>query len=895
VSGWEADSLPDPWPTLVASRDERVLPNVSLRLAEGIMKPESSPRPIASAACLPTQNGDEAPTETPTPSQFSILAAITLFFTGTATFSFFGEDYPLYSWQLFLPLGYAILFWGCGIAMRNRHFPTPWAAPFWTGIHGLLLVYCVIFITQEKTPVAFAHFALITILLGCVMSLPSWFFLNLGVLLATWFGLLLAVGSQPYAPHIAIQGGAVLLALLIPKRWDLRWNCQTARTVTAPLPWIHRGMESTGDAVLILNPQEQPVYGNPAFTQLIEYPIQDLKTTIPEALFFGSNFRRQVQLILQEGHSWNSEERILTRTGEERIADIRIDPIRDDSGAIQGVICVLRDITQRKANEQDLQKRLAFEQFIANISTQFINLPVQAIDANIQNTLPIVADFVHADRCIILLFSKNRQRIETVFEWCPPSIPPERDYLLQCPISPEEWWIKQLEKHHYVGIDPNAVLPAQAILARAVYERLHAHSFLTVPLRFGNQVIGLLGVHTIGREKRWTPDLILLLKILGEIFTNAWERKKAENAWRASEESLQDFLDNASDLIQSVTPDGKFRYVNRAWLERLEYRPDEIDSITLWDIIHPEYQPHCLKVLEAIFRGESMQGLEVQFVTKSGRVLTVSGNINCRFEKGIPVATRSIFRDITESKQAALQLQATKEAAEAANIAKSQFLATMSHELRTPLNAIIGFTKILLEKPSIALPSKEQTYLQRILTNGCHLLHLINDILDLSMIEAGRVQLDWEMVQVPSLLQELRDEFEDEVCRKGIIMEHDLPDTVRPLRTDRQRLKQILLNLLDNAIKFTEEGSIRLELKTGPGHHLTHIVVRDTGIGIPAERLETIFDRFQQGDPSTSRKYGGTGLGLAICKSLCDLMGYTIFVESEENRGSTFTIQMNTS
>ncbi|HOJ59037.1 MAG TPA: PAS domain S-box protein [bacterium] len=369
------------------------------------------------------------------------------------------------------------------------------------------------------------------------------------------------------------------------------------------------------------------------------------------------------------------------------------------------------------------------------------------------------------------------------------------------------------------------------------------------------------------------------------------DRYRAEQALRDSEERLQDFLDNANDLIQSVSPDGRFLYVNRAWKETLGYTDSEVERLTLRDILHPSCQESCLEIFQRVFQGESVNNLEAVFVSKDGRRIIVQGNVNCRMENQRPVATRSIFRDMTEYKRAEEELKAAKVRAEEANNAKSRFLANMSHELRTPLNSVIGFANILKKNKHNRFQDQELVYLDRICRNGTHLLNLINDILDLSKVEAGKMQLDLQAVHLPDLIQDILSQFESQVRDKPVQLLAEIPAALPPLRTDPSKLRQILINLIGNAVKFTPRGSVRIKVVPGSGEHpVRQIEVIDTGIGIPKDRLDIIFEAFQQADYSTARKFGGTGLGLAICRSMCKILGYYLDVSSEEGKGSTFRI-----
>jgi PAS domain S-box-containing protein len=248
-------------------------------------------------------------------------------------------------------------------------------------------------------------------------------------------------------------------------------------------------------------------------------------------------------------------------------------------------------------------------------------------------------------------------------------------------------------------------------------------------------------------------------------------------------------------------------------------------------------------------------------------------------------------RDVTPRAQTEEALRVAKEAAETANRAKSQFLASMSHELRTPLNSVIGFANILLKNKSRALSDKEVGYINRVLDNGRHLLVLINEFLDLAKIEAGRMDVEIQDVDLGTLIRETTAQLEGQLKKEGkVALKATVPDELLPLRTDRDKLRQILINLIGNGLKFTDEGSVSVVVGADPSGTPRSVKVVDTGIGIPSDRRRNIFEAFQQADAGTSRRFGGTGLGLTISRSICRLLGYELTVDSEIGKGSTFTI-----
>lgn len=232
-------------------------------------------------------------------------------------------------------------------------------------------------------------------------------------------------------------------------------------------------------------------------------------------------------------------------------------------------------------------------------------------------------------------------------------------------------------------------------------------------------------------------------------------------------------------------------------------------------------------------------------------------------------------------------LRRAKEEAEHANQAKSAFLANVSHELRTPLNAIIGFTRVVLRKTEEQIPPQQRENLQKVLISAEHLLSLINGLLDLAKIEAGRMDVYVETFRVDEVVDVAVSTVEPSL-KNGVSLVRDMAPDIPPLQTDREKLKQIVLNLLSNAAKFTEQGSITV--KARPGDGILSLVVADTGIGIPPQALAHIFEEFRQADMSTTRRYGGTGLGLAIVKKFCALLGGDVMVASEPGKGSTFTV-----
>ncbi|MBI9086694.1 MAG: hypothetical protein JEZ11_24055 [Desulfobacterales bacterium] len=234
------------------------------------------------------------------------------------------------------------------------------------------------------------------------------------------------------------------------------------------------------------------------------------------------------------------------------------------------------------------------------------------------------------------------------------------------------------------------------------------------------------------------------------------------------------------------------------------------------------------------------------------------------------------------------ELVIARDRAESADRIKSAFLATMSHELRTPLNSIIGFTGIMIQGLAGPLNEEQQKQMRMVQGSSRHLLALINDVLDISKIEAGQLTLAFTAFALRPAIEKMVGLVSPLAEKKGITLVLDIADDVATVTSDQRRLEQVFLNLLNNAVKFTDKGQIRISCRRDNGHY--RLSVSDTGIGIQPEELPGLFQPFHQIDTGLSRKHEGTGLGLSICKKLMDMMGGTIDVQSRWGQGSTFTI-----
>jgi PAS domain S-box-containing protein len=418
-----------------------------------------------------------------------------------------------------------------------------------------------------------------------------------------------------------------------------------------------------------------------------------------------------------------------------------------------------------------------------------------------------------------------------------------------------------------------------------------------LPILLGGQVLGV--IEFCSREVRSRDeDLLRVMATVGSQIGTFLERQRAEDDRRESEERFRTLFEDAPIAYHEIDAEGVVQRVNRAECNLLGLEASEILGKPVWERVAPEER---LASREAVRRKLARQQPIVPFrrdyTRRDGVIRTLEIHERLIEDKnGNVVGIRSTMLDITERVQAerelqryARELEAAKTRAEAATQAKSAFLANMSHEIRTPMNAIIGMTELALDT---RLTPQQRDYLTMVKESAGSLLAIINDILDFSKIEAHKLEL--ERVDFP-----LRDVLEDAVRilalraqQKGLELachvEREAPER---LVGDPVRLRQIVVNLAGNAIKFTKEGEVVVRVRAesrGGEEAVLHFSVSDTGIGIPADKRQSIFEAFSQADSSTTREHGGTGLGLAICNELVRRMGGRIWVESEVGCGSTF-------
>ncbi len=556
-------------------------------------------------------------------------------------------------------------------------------------------------------------------------------------------------------------------------------------------------------------------------------------------------------------------------------------------------IALARNITYRKLAELKLSRQSEILEGVAKATAAL--LLGDDLNEAINYTFKIIGSTANVDRVYLFEYHTDPLSGATLisqrFEWCKPGITPQihNPELQNLPADFLDRWNKILAKGGSVSgfikdfpDDEREILESQDII-----------SLLVVPVFVEHKILGFIGFDDCTAGLGWSESESHILSSVATGIGSAIMRHRSEEKLRFSENRFRVMYEE-SPLGLVLTDDyGKITDANKAFLKMLGYSCSLVGEKTFFDLIPPEYVREKHAVIVSLKYQKRAGPVEISLITADNKKVPVILNLVLVHDLMKNPQVFLVVEDITYRKKSEIELINAKETADRANMAKSEFLANMSHEIRTPLNAIMGFSELLADQLK---EPRQRDFVELINSSGKNLLLLINDILDLSKIEAGKVNIEIEPVNPRSLLNELSRIFSLPIQEKklGFIIDTD-PDLPETLLLDETRIRQVLFNLVGNAVKFTSHGQISLSLKavSKPGDKSRidlMFEITDSGIGIRADQHETIFQAFRQQEGQSTRKFGGTGLGLTITRRLVEMMNGKITVESKPGNGSTFRV-----
>jgi len=586
--------------------------------------------------------------------------------------------------------------------------------------------------------------------------------------------------------------------------------------------------------------------------------------------------------------------RVKTVSGEWRYSRGRggIAEVSPDGKTVLKISGIAQDITDQTAAEAVLQRRDRLLAAVNKVASTLLMSDSNSFDMSLSNALQALGTATEVDRVYVWQNERvdGELHCSQVSEWSP-DVEPQQGNELTVQIKYSES-IPTWEETLTAGNCVNNIVRNMPQVEQDQLAPQGIVSILVAPIMFQGEFWGFIGFDNCQNERLWDATEVGILKSAGMLIASAIHRQKTERDLKREQETL-DWIIETSPVAILIASGGRVERLNKSG-QKLFAVPIGISLSEILTHVVGEYRGKISS--EIIFNEVATKGIftrrGVQFPCSDGMIHDFMVT-TFSFEPDIVRSSISWIVDITELKETERALLLAKEKAEIATRAKSEFLARMSHEIRTPMNAILGMIYLCLQT---ALDDKQHDYLTKTQSAANNLLGIINDILDFSKIEAGKLELELIPFSLKKTIEGVIDIIRENAEHKGLKLITKIdPEIDDGLIGDPLRLRQILLNLTSNAVKFTSSGGIFITVQQDASQYQDDaeklcllFEVKDTGIGLKPEQAVTIFDSFSQADGSTTRKYGGTGLGLAIVKNLVELMGGKVNVTSTLGKGTTF-------
>lgn len=599
---------------------------------------------------------------------------------------------------------------------------------------------------------------------------------------------------------------------------------------------------------------------------------------------FPARFRKTIfknfQEIYKTGKNFSSEYFALKKNGEEFPVLVYTSPIYENVSII-GVRGVMIDITERKKNEIEIAHNLRQQEILSKISLNYNSF--EGFDKKTKETLRIIGLHTQVSRVYIFENSPDNLFTSNTYEWCNTNIEAQIDELQNIPFELIPSWMKILKNKGMVFSENIRELPQDIF---EILEPQNIISIIVFPLKAGKKIIGFIGFDECVTVRKWTKSEIELLKIISNIISNAFQRNKIQTELINSESENRIIINSIPDVILQIDKTGIIKSIKSSQTFNLLHRFDPKGDNTIYTVFNEKISKSFEKAILQCIKTGSYQ-IDFQHVLASFIEFYEARMVKLNLNEILV-----IIRNVTEQRENEKQLQIAKNKAEEASKSKSEFLANVSHEIRTPLNAILGFSQWLYDETSI---KQHKEYLSTILLSGKNLLTLINDILDLSKIESGKIDFEMQPMSYHEIINDIKLIFQQKVEQKGLSFIINTDTSVPEyIYMDELRFYQIIFNIVSNAIKFTSRGYVQISafgVPTGNENEINlNIIIEDSGIGIEEDQQQIIFESFTQQSGQSNRNYEGTGLGLSIVNGLIKQLNGAISVTSKKGKGSAFTL-----
>lgn len=550
----------------------------------------------------------------------------------------------------------------------------------------------------------------------------------------------------------------------------------------------------------------------------------------------------------------------------------------------------IKDITERVEAQKIIDQQLQLQDLLINISSTYINIDLDQVEHTINKSLQELGKFVGADRAYIFDYDFDSNTTSNTYEWCEDGATPEINNLQNIPLDFMPQWVeKHKEGQPFYIPDIELLIDEGPESLRGVLEPQGIKSLITIPMISYGKLIGFVGFDSVKEKHEYSEKEMKLLSLFAQMLINIFERKRKENLLTKQEEKYRNIIANMNLGLLEVTPDETIIFANQSFCDMSGYTIDDLkgEKATKF-LLYDDDQEVLNEKLKLREKGQS-DNYELAVKNKQGEIrwwfISGAPNYNDRNEL---IGSIGIHLDITNQKKLEKELEKAMLQAEDASRAKESFLANMSHEIRTPLNAIIGMIRELGREE---LTPKQNSYVSHSETAARHLLTIVNNILDMSKIEAGELIIDAKEFSLMSVIGNVISILHSKAQEKKLELNYQISPDIKPaLIGDSGRVRQILINLVGNAIKFTDTGKIDLTVKvkhTNQYFQQLTFEIKDTGIGMSKEYLNQIFNKFSQEEGSAARRHEGTGLGMTITREMIHLMGGDCDIQSEKGTGTT--------